>query len=423
MAARALTPIDCYALINAVAKEATGQEATIQAQDTSSFVSVGETILNTGTENTLNALSIVLGRTFTAVRPYEAKLRMINAINSGLYTNRIRKISYYSREAEPSGAFNTNLYLNHAMGFDNGSNPSGGTPQSLPTMWEQNQPVPLELNFAGRSVWDDSTTVYEIQLQAAFRDEAAFSQFVSGILTEKGNDIETQKEAFDRACLLNFLGGIYDMNTVAGGAIDLTAAFNAEHNTTYTRDDLLITYKKEFLEFFVATVKYLSDTLTNRSKKYHWSPTKTIDGVNYTLLRHTPKSMQRMILHSKFWIDAETKVMPEIFNDQYLKLENFETLDFWQNENDPFGLDIVPAIPDVSDPTEQTAGSRVQLDYVIGTIYDADAIMTDYQLEESYSTPVEARKRYRNVWWHFARNAINDFTENAILLYMGEGGE
>ena len=133
MAARNLTPLDCYALINAVAKEATGQQATIQAQDTSSFVSVGETILNTGTENTLNALSIVLGRTFTAVRPYEAKLRMINALNSGLYTNRIRKISYYSREAEPSGAFNTNLYLNHAMGFDNGSNPSGGTPQSLPS--------------------------------------------------------------------------------------------------------------------------------------------------------------------------------------------------------------------------------------------------------------------------------------------------
>lgn len=423
MAARALTPIDCYALINAVAKEATGQNATIQAVDSSSFVSVGETVLNTGTENTLNALSIVLGRTFTAVRPYEANLRMINALNSGLYTNRIRKISYYSREAEPSGAFNTNLYLNHAMGFDNGSNPSGGTPQSLPTMWEQNQPIPLELNFAGRSVWDDSTTVYEIQLQAAFRDESAFSQFVSGILTEKGNDIETQKEAFDRACLLNFLGGIYDMNSVAGGAIDLTAAFNAEHNTTYTRDDLLTTYKKEFLEFFVAKVKYISDTLTNRSKKYHWSPTKTIDGVSYTLLRHTPKSMQRMILNSKFWIDAETKVMPEIFNDQYLKLENFETLDFWQNENNPFKLDIVPAIPDVSDPTEQTAGTRVQLDYVVGTIYDADAIMTDYQLEESYSTPVEARKRYRNIWWHFARNAINDFTENAILLYMGRGGE
>ena len=134
--ARTLTTLDCYALINAIAKEATGQELTLQAQDTSSFVSVGETILRTGTENTLNAISLVLGRTFMAVRPYEAKLRIINAINSGLYSNRVRKISFYSRDAEPTGAWNTNLYTNHAMGYDNGSN-SGS---SVGTMWEQNQP-------------------------------------------------------------------------------------------------------------------------------------------------------------------------------------------------------------------------------------------------------------------------------------------
>ena len=184
MPGRVLTPVDCYALINAIYKEATGQEATIQAEDTSSFVSVGESILKTGTENTLNALGLVLGRTFMAVRPYQAKFGIINSLNSGLYANRLRKISFYSRMAEPSGAFNTDLYVNHAMGYDNGSN--GGA--SLPTMWEQNQPVPLEMNFGGRSVWDDSTTIYEDQLQAAFRDEASFAAFMSGIMTEKGND-------------------------------------------------------------------------------------------------------------------------------------------------------------------------------------------------------------------------------------------
>lgn len=26
-----------------------------------------------------------------------------------------------------------------------------------------------------------------------------------------------------------------------------------------------------------------------------------------------------------------------------------------------------------------------------------------------------------NIWWHFAKNSINDFTENGILLYIGEG--
>lgn len=414
--ARNLTPRDCYALINLMVKEATGQDATIQAVDPSTFVSVGETILNTGYENTLNAISMVLGRTMMAVRPYKAKLYLINALNSGLYANRIRKISYYAREAEPSGAFNTQLYMNHAMGYDNGNNAGSSTA----SMWVQNQPVPLELNFAGSSTWQDSTTVYEWQLQQAFRDESSFGSFVAGILTEKGNDIESQKEAFNRITMLNFMAGIYDLNAVTGGAINLTAAYNAKFGTSKLTADLLTTDFKDFLEFFVSTVRTISDTLTNRSKKYHWSPAKVIDGVNYYLLRHTPKSKQRFLLNAGFWRDAESRVMPEIFNEQYLDINNFEAIEFWQNEFEPTKISVTPAIPDISDPTEQTAGAAVTLSYVLGLIYDEDALMTDYQLDTVNTTPLEARKGYRNTWYTFRKNAINDFTENGVLLYMAD---
>lgn len=417
--ARTLTPVDACAIVQAMVEEMTGQTGSITTVTSSNFVSVGETILRSGTENTLNTLSLVLGRTFMAVRPYKAKLAIINALNSGLYANRIRKISYYSRKAQESGAFNTNLNTNHAMGYDNGSN--GGA--SLPTMWEQNAPVPLELNFGGRSVWDDSTTVYEDQLQAAFRSPDEFASFVNGIMVEKGNDIESQKEAFNRMTVLNYMGGIYDLNAVNGAAIDMTAAYNADRGLSpaVTTAQILSTpaILDDFVKFFVETVKILSDQLTHRSIKYHWSPAKTIGGVNYELLRHTPKDKQKFMMYKPFWIKAEATIMPTIFNPEYLKIENFEGVDYWQNENDPMAIDVTPAIPDVSDPTQQIAGSNVALDNVLGLLYDEDAMMIDYQLDSSYSTPVEARKKYRNIWWHFAKNAINDFTENGILLYMG----
>lgn len=416
--ARALTAQDAYAIINLVAKEATGQNPSITAINPSTFVSVGETILNTGTENTLNALSLVLGRTYAAVRKYNAKFAIVNTLNSGLFTNRIRKISFYARDDQASGAFNTNLYTNHAMGFDNGANPSGGTPQSVGTMWEQNQPVPLELNFAGRSVWDYSLTIYEVQLQQAFRDENSFITFMEGVMTEADNDMETQKEAFNRMTLLNYMAGLYDMNSVMGSAIDMVAAFNTHYGTTYTGPQLRSTYKKEFLGFLVYYVKWLSDTLENRSKKFHWSPTKTINGVSYSLLRHTPKAKQKLVLYKPFLMEAETTVMPEIFNDQYLKLSNYEGVNFWQNENTPAAISVTPAIPDVSDPTEQTAGTAVALDYVLGVLFDEDAVMVDYQLDSVGTSPLEIRKMYRNTVWHVARNSINDFTENGILLYM-----
>lgn len=413
--ARVLTPKDAHALMNLIVKEATGQDSTIQVVDSSTFVSAGETVLATGVENTLNALAIVIGRTMMAVRPYKAKLNIINALNTGVFTSRMRKVSFYSREAQESGDWNTDLKTNLAMGYDNGTN-SGVSAQS---MWVQNQPVPLEMNFGGQSVWQDSTTVYENQLKVAFRNESEFNSFVAGIMTEKGNDIESQKEAFNRMTILNYIAGVYDLDTANanGRVINLTKAFNDKFGTTYSSADLRTTYLTEFLQFFVAEFKLTSDYMTNRSSRYHWSPAKQIGGVNYTLLRHTPKNKQRVMLYNPLFTDAKARVFSEIFNPQYLDVGQFEGIDYWQNFTEPSKISVTPAIPNVSGST-QVAGSPVALDYVVGMIYDEDALMIDYQLEAANTTPLEARKRYRNIWWTFSKNAINDFTENAVIFIM-----
>lgn len=415
--ARTFTPKDIHALMNELVHEATGQK-DIAVVDSSSFVSAGEKILATGTENVLNSLAIVMGRTFMAVRPYKAKLQIINALNTGMYTSRMRKISIYSRDAQASGDFNTQLFTNLEGGFDNNSNPDAeGAAQSTGSMWVQNKPEVLEMNFGGQSVWEDSTTIYENQLKIAFRSEEEFGQFVSAIMTEKANDIESQKEAFNRMILLNYIAGLYDMNS-AGTVINLTKAFNDEMGTSYTSEELRTTYAKEFLEYFTAEFKILSDYMTNRSANYHWSPSKQDKaGNNLKLLRQTPKDKQRFVYFSPLFTKAKAKVFPEIFNPQYLLEAQGEGVTYWQSLNNPTGIHVTPAIPD--DVTGvQKAGTDVELDYVVGVLYDVDAIMVDYQLDRAATTPLEARKNYRNMWWSFSRNAINDFTENAILFIM-----
>ena len=147
--------------------------------------------------------------------------------------------------------------------------------------------------------------------------------------------------------------------------------------------------------------------LTNRSKKAHWSPAKTIGDVSYTLLRHTPKDRQRLLLFNPLLVKTQAYVFPSLFNEQYLKMENYEGVMFWQNENDPSAIKVTPAIPNVATPANgQTAGDTVTLGYVVGMLYDVDALMIDYQLERSSTTPLEARKGYRNLWWSFSKNAM-----------------
>ena len=416
--ARTLTAKDCHALMNLLVKEATGQDATIQAVDSSTFVSAGELVLSTGTENTLNALSLVLGRTFMAVRPYNAKFNLINAISTKEYTHRMRKISFYSREAQASGDWNTQLYTNFAQGKTNGQNIEDGSATATKSMWEQNQPVPLEVNFAGQNVWEDSTTVYEYQLQQAFRSEAEFGEFVAGIMTERGNDIESQKEAYNRMTLLNFMAGIYDLNQ-PGSVVNLTEAFNDEFDTSYTTAELLSDHLEDFAKFMSARIRIDSDRLTNRSVKCHWSPSKTIGEDSYVLLRHTPKDRQRLFLYNPLMIKTKAYVFPTLFNPEYLDMKQYEGVLYWQNEADPSAIKITPAIPNTAGTT-QTAGNQVSLGMVVGLLFDEDALMVDYQLERSNTTPLEARKGYRNIWWTFSKNSINDFTENAILYYMAD---
>lgn len=408
---RVLTTKDAYSIINAIAAEQFGKNASIQAVDSSTFVSVGETLLAAGTENVLNSMSLLMGKTYAASRPYKAKLALIRTLSTGEYTHRLRKISYYSKSAVADGASNTDLNTNFANGYDNGTN-SGS---SVASMWVQSAPEVAEFNFGGSSEWQYPITKYENQLKIAFRNEEEFLTFWEGYMTECSNDMESENEAFRRMTLLNYVAGLYDMNTASGSVVDLTTGFNTKYGTNYTRAQLLTTYFTEFLQYLVATVKTISTEFENRDVKYHWPVTNSSGNV---ILRHTPKSKQKLILLDEFWVNAEAQVKSAIFNPQYLNIENFETIDYWQNVNDKSAIKVTPAIPDTSDPTEQTAGSQVSLPYVLGVLFDTDALMVDFQFENAYTTPIEARKHYMNTWYTFAKNAINDFTEKGVLFIM-----
>lgn len=425
--ARAYTPRDAHTLMNALVEQATGAQ-TITVVDTSTFVSAGELVMSTGLENVYSALSILVGRTYAAVRPYDARLQLINATSSGVYTNRFRKISYYSKPAQPSGWFNTQLFTNLKDGFTAGQNPdAGGTPQSTKSQYEINSGVPLEVNFGGSSTWQESLTIFENQLKVAFRSESEFMAFWTGLVTQKDNDIEMEKEAFNRMTLLNHMAARVDFanqNLIPGGAVNLTAAFNARFGTAYTSAQLRTTYLTDFLAFFVSMIKTHSMQMRQNSLNYHWTPTLTRDGVTYNRLnRHTPARNQRLLLYTPLFVEAEAQVFPEVFHENYLELKNYEGVMFWQAEDANFTnnpkLDVTPAVTNPSTGL-QTAGNRIQLDYVVGMLYDEDALMVDYQLETTNTSPLEARKGYRTQWYTFAKNAISDLTENGVVFYMAD---
>lgn len=417
--ARTFTPQDCHTLMNAIQNQLIGADNAINVVDTSSFISAGERVLTQSTENILNALSTVINRTMVAVRPYSAKLNTLQSRSTGGYATRVRKISFYTRETLASGDYNTQLFTNFNEGYDNGTN--GGV--STNNMWEQHNPVVSERFFGGSNVYEYCITIHEDQLKDAFSNESSFATFMAGVMTEVGNDLEIEKEARNRMALLSHIGAVYDCKSVMpGSCINLTTLYNEIHGTTLTTDDLLADHYEEILELFISQFKQTSDNMTDKTVRYHWSDRKTIGDSTFVMTRHTPKSKQKAILYNPFFVNAEAMVMPQIFNDNYLKRPNAEFVNYWQNSNigETSKVDITPAIPDIDNTTNglQRAGARVTIPYVLGILFDEDGLIVDPQFEATNSTPLEARKRYRNQWTSIRFNIWSDVTENCALFYM-----
>lgn len=408
-----LTPKEGYALMNLLVAEATGVNPTISVVDTSSFISAGETVMATGKENVLNSLSIVIARTMVMSESYEAKFRIINEESEELYEQRVRVLIPYDDKAIPEGSWNTDLYTNLANGYDNGSN-SGN---SVASMWEQHRKMFLELNFCGMVVWSYGLTIDEDALKVAFTSVNDFTAFVSAMMTEADNDLEQEKESFRRAVFLNRLGQAINDEAAYGTAVNLTAAYNTKYGTAYTSEQLRTTYLKSFLEFMVSYIKNLSNMLTYRSKKYHNPYTKTVSGIEYNVITQTKKSQQKMVLYRPLIIDAEAMVMPEIFNDKYLKIENYEGIDWYQNIEAGAAIKVTPtAIVN----GQQTAGSTVDCPFVVGAIWDDRALRCGTFLDDVLSSPVEAKKKYRNLFWHIAKKSYSNDCFPFIALYMAD---
>lgn len=406
---------DAYSVMNTLVRQATGQ-TDIVAVDTSSFVDCGNKLLASGTENVLKALSVLIGRTIIASRPYQGKFRLVVENSDSEFENRIRKISFYARDNQASGMYNTDVATN----LGNGLSDTDG----VGSQWVQNNPRCLEMNFFSQFAWDKETTVYEEQLKVAFTNERDFIDFINGAMIEVQNDIESTLEARNRMVVLNRIAAnklLVDSSAIgAECAVNMTAEFNKTYGTAYSTEDILTLHRTEFLEFFIARFKIDSDRMANRTAKYH-DPVTFSEGsdpnkVYFSILRHTPKDMQRFIYFSPVFTQLKM-VFAEIFNPQYLDLPNGEGIEYWQSFEKPGAIDITPALPDGD------TSSEVKIDLVLGMLFDRDALRTHNQFTGMYSTPVNARHIYRNLFWHYKYGVINDMTENAILYYMADLSE
>lgn len=391
MAVNDLTITDVGTILTSIAKQATGA-STLSVNNTKDFITVAQTALKVGYDPLIASISQVLSKTIFSIRPYYRKFAGINVSNQQ-FGNITRKLNISDKDWETD----ERLPLTDAASVD---------------MYKVIKPSILQTNFYGANKYQRHITIFKDQLDTAFASPDEFGRFITMVMQNATDVIEQGHETLARSVIANFIGGILADEDNDTRTIHLLTEYNELTGQTLTAETV---YQADnfgnFMKFVVARIKSLSAMFTERTQLYQTQVT------GKPITRHTPYRNQKLYLFSPTQYLTETAVLSDLYNDQYMKLMDFERVNFWQNPNSPDALNVMP-IYLKSDGTLTSPAAAINEPHVFGVLFDDEALGYTVVNQWSATTPFNAAGGYSNVYYHFTDRYWNDFTEKGVVLLL-----
>lgn len=391
-------------VLTEIVSQATGQKA-LAPVDTASFISVATKGLDVGYDPLSTAISQVLSKTIFSVRPYTRKFKGLNVSNQR-YGNHVRKLLTIDKPFEDDDR----LKLTEGESID---------------QYKVNKPKVLQTNFYGANQYQKSVTIYKDQLDCAFSSPDEFASFISMVMQNASDMIEQAHEETARATIGNLVAGIFAMEreessetgmAKANGqkrAVNLIKLYNDETGKNLTVADAFKPENFEgFVKFTFSAINTIADLMTDRNSLFCSQLT------DYPILRHTPRDRMKFYLYTDLVNKINSEVYSTVFNPDFLKMVDFETVNYWQSSLSPSSVNAKPTV--LKNDGTLIDARNVQLFKIIGVLFDEEAAGYTTVNQWSQPSPFNARGGYYNQFWHFTDRYWNDFTENAVIFYMDD---
>lgn len=380
---------NAVATLNAIISQATGK--TDVSAVNNNFMSVATTAIGIAPDALLNAISQVISRTIFSIRPYNRKFAGL-FVDSMKWGNHVRKINIGDKDWEANVSYD--LTDGQSIDADIVSKPDI-----------------LQTNFYGQCVYSKHYTIFRDQLNIALQNEEEFERFYTMLVQNTMDMIEQCHENTARATIANLIGGKVKGDTT--NVIHLVTEYNDV--TGLELDSDTVKKPENFVPFYkwaFSRIKTISGFMTERSLQYH------INVTGHNIMRHTPVQNQRLYLYTPEMNNVESSVFSSVFNEQYLKMMDYEGVNFWQSIKTPMGINVQARymLPNGSITPDSTTGTATS--NIFGILMDEEAAGITTYGARTATTPYNARGEYTNVWWHFNDRYWNDFTENAVVFLL-----
>ena len=388
-------------VLNSIVHQATGQNV-ITPTNTAEFVSVANTALSLGNDVIMNAISSVISRTIFSIRPYSAKFVGLekDLPRWGAY---MRKLSIADSDWAADDAYK------YPVAYDASENPPTGD-GGMVDQWKIKKPNVLQTNFYGASVFADHVTIFEDQLESAFRSPEELGSFISLIMTNLSNRIEMSRDAVARGLVANMIGALLTEND-SNRVIHLLTEYNAQTGLTLTAQSVYAPDNfPAFMKWVYSRVAQISDMMTENTLMFQ----TVISGK--PVLRHTPMQNQKIYLYSPARHQMDARVLADTYHDNYLKYADVESVNYWQSIRTPDSINISPAYTSTAGAVVN--GDAVSKSGIFGLMFDEDAMGYALLDRRMVPTPVNASGLYRNIFVHAKQKVFMDNTEKAVVLLL-----
>lgn len=388
MAANDLTFEQIVTVLNSIAQQATGQ-AQLTATNTSDFITVAQTTLKAGADPIMNAISQTLSKTIFSIRPYFEKFQGLR-VDSVRWGNHVRKLSSVDRPFIQADKWNL-------------------TDGTTVDPFVIRQPEVLQTNFYGADTYADELTVFDDQLDNAFKGPDEFGSFISMIMGNITDKHAQARESLARACIANLIGG--KVAGDAGNVIHLLTEYNTLTGLTLTATTVYQPANfAPFMQWVYSRIAEMSSKLTERTTKYH------INVTGKPIARHTPMERQKVFMYAPARYQIDARVLADTYHDTFLRFAADETVNFWQAIDDPAAVNV-KATYMASNGTLTTPQSATKTDNIFAVLMDEEA--AGYTtIHENMGSIYNPRGLYSNIFWSFDLRYFNDFTENCIVFLL-----
>ena len=391
-------------LLNAVVKQATGQDSLSAITTPEDLVAVAQTALDYGFDPVIRAVSQVWSDTIFSARPYNAEFNELE-MSASAYGNAIRKLSPIAKEMTDSQEFSwpvTYDSINHEP------NPKGNG-ESV-DMYKINKQEVLQTNFYGTAVYSQKYTIFRDQLKCAFSNYSEFVNFNSLNMLQRANDREQYKENVARCIQANFIASLIDENKTER-VVHLLTEYNTLTGLNLTAANVYEPANfPPFIRWVYARIKSIARKMMSQSQYF-----QTVIN-NKPVVRHTPSSDLRIAILGDVADQIDSMVYPVNYDNNKFEFGDYRKVSYWQSIKSPADINVTPVYTATDGSVKK--GSPVTGKTIWGLIHDKAAL--GYAEVEPWTgtTPLNISGGYWNEEYHARYKTIQDNTEKAVVLLL-----